>query len=212
MSDPNLGPVEPTPAHQRENPEPHERQHFPSLLLLFLCSVLVFASALYLQRYSGNFDPLVYNEDVQGGGVGAGPGAAATADPLVLGKKLYVQNCVTCHQATGVGLPGTYPPLAGSDWVNGNEEAIVRILIHGLSGPVTVNGTTFNSAAMPAFGPLGSNWKDEKIANVLTYIRQEWGNKSAPVTKETVARIRAATAARGKAWTAAELAEFHPAK
>jgi mono/diheme cytochrome c family protein len=212
MSDATPNPADPTPAHERENPEPHEQQHFPSLLLLFLCSVLVFASALYLQRYSGNFDPLVYNEEVQGGGVGAGSGAAAAADPLVLGKKLYVQNCVTCHQATGAGLPGTYPPLAGSDWVNGNEEAIVRILIHGLSGPVTVNGTTFNSAAMPAFGPLGSNWKDEKIAYVLTYIRQEWGNKSAPVTKETVARIRAATAARGKAWTAAELAEFHPAK
>ena len=137
---------------------------------------------------------------------------AGNVFPDCSGKKLYVLNCVTCHQATGAGLPGTYPPLAGSDWVNGNEEAIVRIMIHGLTGPVKVSGATYGSAAMPAFGPLGSNWKPEKIAYVLTYIRQEWGNKSPPVTKETVARILAATADRGKAWTAPELAEFHESK
>lgn len=212
MSDDTPDPVEPTAAHERENPEPHEQQNFPSLLLLFLCAVLVFVSAIYLQRYSGDFSPLVYNEEVQGSGMAAGAGAAAVVDPVAQGKKLYVQNCATCHQAGGLGLTGTYPPLAGSDWVNGNEEAIVRILIHGLTGPVKVSGSAYGSAAMPAFGPLGSNWKDEKIAYVLTYVRQEWGNKSPAVTKETVARIRAATADRGKAWTAAELAEFAPAQ
>ena len=210
MSDAHPDPVEPTPAHQRENPEPHEQQHFPSLLLLFLCSVLVFSSALYLQRYSGNFDPLVYNEEVQGRGSAAGA-AAAVVDPIAAGKRLFVNNCVTCHQANGQGLAGVYPPLAGSDWVNASEEALVRILIHGMSGPVVVNGATYNGA-MPAFGPLGSNWKDDKIAHVLTYIRQEWGNKGAPVTPETVARVRAATADRGKAWTAPELSEFHESK
>jgi mono/diheme cytochrome c family protein len=195
----------------REKPEPGEGTVPIPLLLLGLIGGLVFFSGVYLGRYSGGFDPLVYNEAAQGTGAGPG-GATAAVDPVALGKRLFVQNCVTCHQSTGLGLPGTYPPLAGSDWVNGNEEAIVRILIHGLSGPVTVNGTTYSSAAMPAFGPLGSNWKDEKIADVLTYIRQEWGNKSAPVTKETVARIRAATADRSKGWTSAELSEFHPAK
>ena len=194
----------------REKPEPDEGTVPIPLLLLGLIGGLVFFSGVYFGRYSGEFKPLVYNEEASAGG--ATGGAAAALDPVALGKRLYVQNCVTCHQATGQGLAGTYPPLASSDWVNGNEEAIVRILIHGLSGPVTVNGVTYSSAAMPAFGPLGSNWKDEKIADVLTYIRQEWGNKSAPVTKETVARIRAATSDRGKGWTAAELAEFHPAK
>lgn len=208
MSDAHPNPVDPTPAHERENPEPHEQGNFPSLLLLFLCSVLIFGSALYLQRYSGNFDPLVYNEEVQGRG-SAGGAAAAVVDPIAAGKRLFVNNCVTCHQANGQGLAGVYPPLAGSDWVNASEEALVRILIHGMSGPVVVNGATYNGA-MPAFGPLGSNWKDDKIAHVLTYIRQEWGNKGAPVLPETVARIRAATADRNKAWTAPELAEFHP--
>ena len=208
MSDANPNPADPTPAHERENPEPHEQGNFPSLLLLFLCSILVFGSALYLQRYSGNFDPLVYNEEVQGTG-SAGGATAAAVDPVAAGKRLFVNNCVTCHQANGQGLAGVYPPLAGSDWVNGSEEALVRILIHGLSGPVVVNGATYNGA-MPAFGPLGSNWKDDKIAHVLTYIRQEWGNKEAPVLPETVARIRAATVDRNKAWSATELVEFHP--
>lgn len=194
----------------REKPEPGEGTVPIPLLLLALISGLVFFAGVYLGRYSGGFDPLVYNEDVQGGGDSVS-GAAVAADPVVVGKRLFAQNCVTCHQATGQGLPGVYPPLAGSDWVNGSEEALVRILIHGLGGPVTVNGATYNGA-MPAFGPLGSNWKDDRIAAVLTYIRQDWGNKGAPVTKETVARIRAATGDRKKAWTAAELAEFHSAK
>jgi mono/diheme cytochrome c family protein len=211
MSQTNPPSPDTTAAHEREQPEPHEEQNFPSLLLLFLCSVLVFASAVYFQRYSGNFSSLVYNEEVQGSGGGGAAGPVAAVDPVAAGKKIFAINCVTCHQASGQGLPGAYPPLAGSEWVVGNEEALVRILLHGLGGPVTVKGATFNGA-MPSFGPLGSNWKDDKIAYVLSYIRQEWGNKAPPVTKETVARIRTATASRNKAWTAAELAEFHQAK
>lgn len=194
----------------REKPEPGEGTVPVPLLLLALIGGLVFFSGVYLGRYSGGFDPLVYNEEVQGGGAGAA-GAPAAADPVAVGRRLFVQNCVTCHQANGQGLAGVYPPLANSDWVNGSEEALVRILIHGLGGPVVVNGATYNGA-MPAFGPLGSNWKDDRIAAVLTYIRQEWGNKGAPVTAEQVAKIRAATNTRNKAWTAAELAEFHVAK
>lgn len=194
----------------REKPEPGEGTVPVPLLLLALIGGLVFFSGVYLGRYSGGFDPMVYNEEAQAGGGGAA-GATAAADPVAVGKRLFVQNCVTCHQAAGQGLPGVYPPLAGSDWVNGSEEALVRILLHGLGGPVAVNGATYNGA-MPSFGPLGSNWKDDRIAAVLTFVRQEWGNKGGPVTAEQVAKIRAAAAGRNKAWTAAELAEFHVAK
>ena len=100
-----------------------------------------------------------------------------------------------------------YPPLANSEWVNGNPEGVGRILLHGLSGPLEVHGATYNGA-MPAFGPLGSNWKDDRIAAVLTYIRQEWGNKAEPVTAEQIAKIRADTSGRNNAWTAAELESF----
>ena len=94
---------------------------------------------------------------------------------------------------TGQGIPNIYPPLAGSEFANGSEEAVVRIVLHGLSGPITVEGKQFNNQ-MPAFGASGFAWTDAKIAWVLTYVRQEWGNKAPEVTEETVTRIRAATA------------------
>ncbi|HLP09347.1 MAG TPA: cytochrome c [Opitutaceae bacterium] len=190
----------------REKPEPGEGAVPIPLLLLGLIGGLVFFSGIYLGRYSGNFDPLVYNEEAGAAGAAAA-GPSAAPDPITVGKRLFAQNCATCHQATGQGLPGVYPPLAGSEWATGNPEAVGRILLHGLSGPVDVHGATYNGA-MPSFGPLGSNWKDDRIAAVLTYVRQEWGNKAAPITTEQIAAIRAATASRNKAWTAAELEEF----
>jgi mono/diheme cytochrome c family protein len=188
-------------ALRREKAEPSEAFAPLPLLLLFLFSVLIFLSAIYLERFSGGFDPLVYNENFKPGM--GGPVGAVQIDPVVQGKRLF-NSCITCHQATGQGLPGTYPPLAGSEWVEGSEEVLVRIVLQGLGSPVTVKGATFNGA-MPAFGALGSNWRDDQIAWVLTYVRQEWGNKAPPITKETVTRIRTAAAGRMKAWTIDEL-------
>lgn len=192
----------------REKPEPGEGAVPIPLLLLGLIGGLVFFTGIYLGRYSGGFDPLVYNEQASAGSATAAAAAAAAPDPIAVGKRLFVQNCATCHQASGQGLAGVYPPLVDSEWVNGNPEAIGRILLHGLGGPVTVKGATYNGA-MPSFGPLGSNWKDDRIAAVLTYIRQEWGNKGGPITADQIAKIRSATSGRNKAWTAAELEEFH---
>jgi mono/diheme cytochrome c family protein len=193
----------------REKPEPREGTVPIPLLLLALICVMVFGCGVYWGRYGwkqGLDNPLTYNEDAgSGGAAAAGP---AQLDPVALGKRLYVQNCVACHQANGSGLPATYPPLTGSEWVNGSEERTVRILLHGLSGPITVEGLQFGSAAMPAFGPTGANFKDDKIAAVLTYIRQEWGNKGSPITPEQVAKVRAASADRNKVWSAAELLQI----
>jgi mono/diheme cytochrome c family protein len=79
--------------------------------------------------------------------------------------------------------------------------------VHGLKGPITVKGTTYSAAAMPAFGQVaggGYNWTDERIAAVLTYIRQEWGNTGAAITTERVTEIRTKEEGR-KEWTEAEL-------
>jgi mono/diheme cytochrome c family protein len=94
-----------------------------------------------------------------------------------------------------------YPPLAGSEWAQGDEERIIRIVLLGLNGPITVEGKEFNNV----MAPLGAALKDDQIANALTYVRQEWGNKAAEVKPETVARIRAEIAGRTAPWTAAEL-------
>jgi len=120
------------------------------------------------------------------------------------GKQIYSTTCAACHQATGLGVEGTYPPLAGSEIVEGDDGKIARIVLHGLTGPVEVAGETY-SGAMPAWGGV---LKDPEIAAVITYVRGAWGNHAAPVTAAKVASIRASNAARKTPWTAAELAQI----
>jgi mono/diheme cytochrome c family protein len=111
--------------------------------------------------------------------------------------------CGGCHQASGAGVPGQYPPLAGSEFVTGGTERIARIVMHGLTGPVTVKGAAYNFAGgMPA---QGGTMNDQAIADVLTYIRNTWGNEGTMVTKEMVAKVRETEKARSSQWTAAEL-------
>ena len=132
----------------------------------------------------------------------AATAAAAGNEQLPDGKQVFSTTCAACHQATGEGVAGVYPPLAGSEWVTGDEAKVVRILLHGVTGPIEVAGETFNGM-MP---PWGATLKDADIAAVLTYVRSQWGNKGAPVSAAKVASIRAATASRTTPWTAAELA------
>lgn len=152
----------------------------------------------YLGTYSGNFQPDVYDERP---GVAFAPvGAPAPqVDPMVLGKRLYA-NCQACHQSGGEGVEGTYPPLRGSEWVTGDPETVVRILLHGAQGGMEVRGKVYNQA-MPAWKHL----KDEQLAAVATYVRGSWGNTAGPISAETVATVRAATADRTQPWTMAEL-------
>ncbi len=190
-----------------KQPDEKARYKLLPLNLLFLFSGLIFFGGTYLGRYAGYFHPAVFNENAHPPKPGAAA-AAAPVDPIELGKKLYNTPgaCVTCHQPNGMGLPGAFPPLAKSEWVTGSDERLVRILLHGLVGPIKVSGVDYNSA-MPAFGKVpgsGFNWSDDKIAAVATYIRQEWGNQAAPVTTEKVAAIRAKEGDH-KQWLAADL-------
>ena len=108
---------------------------------------------------------------------------------------------VSCHSANGAGQPGTYPPLDGSEWVTGDASKLARIVLHGLSGPVTVKGATYNGS-MPTFA---AKLNDEKLASVLTYIRGSWSNKAEAVKPEDVAVVRAETKDRKEPWSEAEL-------
>ncbi|MFW5451389.1 MAG: c-type cytochrome [Methylophagaceae bacterium] len=101
------------------------------------------------------------------------------------GKKLYGTNCVACHQATGQGIPGAFPPLAGSDYLADKQKAI-SAPVNGLQGKITVNGTDYNSA-MPAFGHIS----DQDIADIMTYVMNSWGNEGGDVTADEVAQARA---------------------
>ncbi len=139
----------------------------------------------------------------------APPGNPQPKEPVNPGRDLYLTGgaCAVCHGVNGEGLAGVYPPLAGSEWVMGLEGPLVRIILHGLRGPVTVSGKQYDGAVMPGFGQVAQSpfgWDDAKIAQVLTYIRQAWGNSADPVAAETVGHIRQKYGDRDP-WTQDEL-------
>jgi len=186
--------------------KPDDGAHYKllPLVLLFVFSGLIFYAGTYLNRYTAHYDAAVFDEN---GHSASGAQAAVAADPMVLGKRSYEQVCVTCHQSEGQGVPGVYPPLAGSEWVNGAEERVIRIVLYGLKGVVHVKGTEYNAAAMPAVGKVagsGYNWSDDKIAAVLTYVRGSFGNTSKAITAEQVAAVHAKEGDR-KEWSEDEL-------
>ena len=117
------------------------------------------------------------------------------------GAAIYAATCIACHMANGQGVAGQIPPLINSDWVIGSEERLIRIILHGVVGEIEVEGEMFNGA-MPTWGPT---FKDEDLAAVATYVRKSWGNKAAPVTAATVARVRLQHQGRTKPWTQGEL-------
>ncbi len=121
---------------------------------------------------------------------------AGAAGVVIDGRQLYANTCQACHQATGQGLPGVFPPLAGSEWVTGDEHILAQIVLHGLTGPIEVAGVTYDGA-MPAFG---GQLNDAQLAAVLTFIRSEWGNGAPAVEDATAKAARAATAGQEQPW------------
>lgn len=111
--------------------------------------------------------------------------ASDSGDPLARGEAIFARNCAGCHQPTGQGIAGIFPPLAGSDFLMADADRSVRVVLHGLAGPITVNGVNYDSA-MP---PLAL--QDDEIAATLSYVRQAWGNTGGPITASDVARVRA---------------------
>lgn len=160
---------------------------------------LVFGG-FYMGRYMGSFagEAAVHLQPVM---EQHAAGAASEAEEHASGAAVFATRCVPCHQADGQGLPGAFPPLAGSEYVNGDPLRAARIVLRGLTGPVTVAGGAFNGA-MPAWA---DQLTDAEIAAVLTYVRSSFGNASGPVATADVAKERAATAGRTAPWTAAEL-------
>lgn len=96
------------------------------------------------------------------------------------GKGIYDKVCITCHQATGLGIPGAFPPLAKSDFLNKDVNRAIKGVVKGLKGPIMVNGKKFNGA-MPA-QPLS----DQQLADALTYVYSSWGNSKKVITPAMV--------------------------
>jgi putative membrane-bound dehydrogenase-like protein len=121
---------------------------------------------------------------------------------MAKGAEFYLR-CAGCHGTDGAGLVGLAPPLAGAEWVTGPSEWLGRIILQGMSGPITVKGKDWNGI-MPAHGHIDA-LDDETFAGLLTYLRRSWGNTANAVSVDQVAAIRAATVDRKKPWTASEL-------
>jgi mono/diheme cytochrome c family protein len=168
------------------------------------CAVFAWAG-IYFGMFSGGFFGGGYDDSLSAGAGKAGAAAVAEDPPevkfLKAGRRVYTANCQACHMATGTGAPGQFPPLAGSEWVSASPARVSSILLHGIQGPITVKGGTYNGV-MPAWG---GNLSDKEIAAVLTYVRQEWGNAAPPITEEEVAARRSATAGHSQPYTEAEL-------
>jgi mono/diheme cytochrome c family protein len=178
------------PAHAREHAEPVEQGNpVPWLLGLVAACLCVWGVSYFL-----------LNPDLQPAKASptAGPVSAPQAPQPVAadGAQIFASRCAACHQLTGLGLAGVFPPLAGSEWVNGDAATVARILLLGINGTISVKGATYNGT-MP---PFGHQLTDAEIAAVASYIRTNLGNKSSAMTADVVKAAREKLGTRAKPW------------
>jgi len=193
-------------AIKRENRDPETGNVPLPLWFLAVCGIAVAGAFFYLGSYSGGFSGDVYNESA-GPGVassaagGAGSGPAQELSPVEQGQMVFQQACVSCHQASGMGVPGQYPSLVGATYVTGGSKRLLMILLNGLQGHLKTESGEYNGAMPAQAGTI----TDKKLANLLTYIRQAWGNKAGPVTPEEVAAARKEVQAHTDPFSQAEI-------
>jgi mono/diheme cytochrome c family protein/glucose/arabinose dehydrogenase len=141
--------------------------------------------------------PTVYQTQLSG----------AAKEQFLRGAEIFLRDghCGTCHQKDGNGLPeAMFPPLAGSEWVQGSEDRLIRLTLHGITGPIEVKGVKYPGAVpMTPFKFLS----DAEVADVLTFVRNSFGNKANPVSPQTVQKVRAATKDQATFYQASELKE-----
>jgi len=124
---------------------------------------------------------------------------------FVLGRQLYLTTCAACHGTDGAGMSRFAPPLIGSDWVLRNEKRLILVLLHGMEGPIEVNGKLYDVPDILPVMPAHSTLDDGSISSILTYIRNEWDNAAGPVEGRLVSTTRHTSQGRVIPWTAVEL-------
>lgn len=180
------------PNNHSEHADPFEQHNpIPKIVLALVMALVLWAVCyIFVQELGGDVelgdrrDPIAL-----AGGAAAGSGS-------VDGAQVFAANCQACHQVTGKGLPGVFPPLANSSWVTGDPIVAAQILLHGMTGKIEVAGVTYEGA-MPAFA---QQLKDEELAAVLSHIRSQWGNAASAVSTAQITAARTASAERKQAW------------
>jgi len=130
-----------------------------------------------------------------------------------VGKEVYNReaHCVTCHQANGQGLPGIYPGLEKNEWIGGDPDRLIKIVLKGIWGPISVNGQHFDpTKGVPPMTGFAGLLSDEEIAGVLTYVRYSFKNSYPAIQPETVKRVREATKDRPQFYMVEEILKEHP--
>ena len=172
------------PQELRENADPEEAiRPMPWLAAVVAIGMVIFGIVYLLMNPAierTDLGDMRTVADLRPTAQAAAPGAA------VDGGAIFAANCAACHQANGQGLPGVFPPLAGSEWVVGDPQVLANILLHGITGEITVKGNKYQGA-MPAFPQLS----DAELAGIASFIRGNWSNKAEPLQAELFAKERA---------------------
>jgi mono/diheme cytochrome c family protein len=135
------------------------------------------------------------------GAMAQAPAGTPAPEQVEEGKKVYMTVCFACHQPTGMGLPPVFPPLTKSEYVNGSAERFAAMILKGNIGPMTIDGKPYNNVMPGQEAALA----DDKIAAVMTFVRQTFGNSAPAVTPDVVAAARKKFAERKTPWTEPEL-------
>lgn len=178
---------------------------FPLWALLPIIAVVLAAGSFLGNAARGpNVKGYLYEPELP---TGVDPGSSAPVDEydpkvwLAKGKSEYAGACVVCHQPTGEGLPGQFPPLKASEYVIHGEERLISLLLHGIVGQLQVNGKSYNGA-MPAQAALKNN---KQIAQIASFIRNEWGNSGSLIYDDQVAELRKTLSSRTAPYSEADL-------
>ena len=130
---------------------------------------------------------IIHEVNVQDSIAGTDAVEHSPPDPeiMALGRKVYDTYCTACHMADGKGVPGMNPPLRITEWVNGDKNRLIRIILQGLNEPIEINGITYYDD-MTAHAFLS----DTEVAAVLTFVRNSFGNRSSAIRESEVAAVR----------------------
>jgi len=172
----------------QSGPEPVAERWTVPIWLIVVFALLFYWSQLFLAQNAGGFSKDVYSPYHSFEAVDLANPQDPMAKQRAEGRKIFEGTCAACHQLTGLGKEGTAPPLSGSEWVQApGGDRIVRIVLNGLTGPISVKGQEFNLTMVP----WRDNFSDDQIAAVLSYVRSQWDNKGGPISPELVKAARA---------------------
>ena len=182
-----MSPNPTTKSMPRETAEPSVGFSAVPIWLIMVFAGLFYWSQMYLSDHAGGFDKAVYVPFQSFQDVADNNPKSEAGLEMAMGADVFNKTCSACHQPNGLGKDGVAPPLVGSEWVMApGPNRIERIVLNGLTGPITVKGKDYN-LTMP---PWKDNFDDKHIAAVLSYVRNTWENKASHVKPEQVAAAR----------------------